>query len=87
MRYHPLVGWTGGAPPVRYGLILLRQQDDVERIRNGRRTIEILISPAFAHGSNPGETVGGAGPLVLVAGIFVFVLFLVIVHRMKGKKK
>ncbi len=87
MRYHLLAGWTGGPPPMRIGLILLRRHGDVEPIANGRRTIEILISPAFAHGSNPGVSVGGAGPLVLVVGAIVFVLFLVLVHRLKGRKK
>ena len=41
----------------------------------------MVISPALAHGSNDAGSVGGYGPLILLAVAIVFVLVLV------GQKK
>ena len=46
--------------------------------------IKILVSPAFAHGVSSGNTGEGYGPLILLFGIIVFILFLVFINRKKG---
>ena len=40
-----------------------------------------IISPALAHGSNAGASVGGLAPLVLVGGAALFIAFFVFVGR------
>ncbi len=42
------------------------------------------MSPAFAHGVSSANTGEGYGPLILLFGILVFILFLVFIHRKKG---
>ena len=46
----------------------------------------MLISPALAHGTS-GGSVGGFGPLILLAGALVFVLFLVVEAKLRKRKQ
>ncbi|MBM09721.1 MAG: UDP-glucose 4-epimerase [Magnetovibrio sp.] len=42
------------------------------------------MSQAFAHGVGSGSTGEGYGPLILLFGIIIFILFLVLINRKKG---
>lgn len=47
----------------------------------------MLISPALAHGSNDAGSVGGYGPLILLAVAIVFVLVLVAEAKWRRRKQ